>query len=47
MRKATFCKKPKRLVCSPDFFSRLIKIYRGKRLKITGAELVVRDRNRY
>jgi hypothetical protein len=47
MRKTTYCKKPTRLVFRPDFFARLIKIYRGKRLKIRGAELVARERNRY
>ncbi len=31
----------------PDFLARLKKIYRGKPLKATGAELVSRERDRY
>ncbi len=31
----------------PDFLARLKKIYRGKPLKVTGAELVSRERGRY
>ena len=31
----------------PDFLARLKKIYRGKPMKITGAELVTRDRGRF
>ena len=31
----------------PDFLARLQKIYRGKRLKVTGTELVARERGRY
>ncbi len=31
----------------PDFLARLKKMYRGKRLKVTGAELVSRERGRY
>lgn len=31
----------------PDFLGRLHKIYRGKRMKVTGAELVARERGRY
>ena len=30
----------------PDFLGRLKKIYRGKPLKVSGAELVSRDRDR-
>jgi hypothetical protein len=30
----------------PDFLTRLKKIYRGKPLKATGAELVSRERDR-
>ncbi len=30
----------------PDFLARLKKIYRGKPLKVTGAELVSRERDR-
>jgi antitoxin (DNA-binding transcriptional repressor) of toxin-antitoxin stability system len=32
---------------SPDFLARLKEIYRNKPLKVTGAELVARDRGRY
>jgi len=31
----------------PDFLARLKKIYRGKPLKVSGAELVSLDRSRY
>jgi antitoxin (DNA-binding transcriptional repressor) of toxin-antitoxin stability system len=31
----------------PDFLARLKKIYYGKPLKVTGAELVSRERDRY
>jgi antitoxin (DNA-binding transcriptional repressor) of toxin-antitoxin stability system len=31
----------------PDFLARLEKIYRGKRLVVTGAELLRRERDRY
>lgn len=31
----------------PDFLARLKKIYRGKPLKVTGAEIVSRERGRY
>lgn len=31
----------------PDFLARLKKIYRGKPLKVSGAELVSRERGRY
>ena len=31
----------------PDFLARLEKIYEGKRMKVTNAELLSRDRNRY
>jgi antitoxin (DNA-binding transcriptional repressor) of toxin-antitoxin stability system len=31
----------------PDFLARLRKIYRGKKMKITGAQLVSRERGRY
>ena len=30
----------------PDFFARLKKIYRGKPLKVSGAELIARERDR-
>lgn len=30
----------------PDFLARLKKIYRGKPLKVSGAELVARERDR-
>ena len=30
----------------PDFLARLKKIYRGKPLKVTGAEVVARERGR-
>lgn len=30
----------------PDFLARLRKLYRGKRMKITGAELLSRERGR-
>ncbi|MGA7855398.1 MAG: hypothetical protein WCA15_18910 [Candidatus Acidiferrales bacterium] len=31
----------------PDFLARLKKIYRGKPLKLTGAELLSRERDRF
>jgi antitoxin (DNA-binding transcriptional repressor) of toxin-antitoxin stability system len=31
----------------PDFLARLKKIYRGKPLKVSGAELISRERDRY
>jgi len=31
----------------PDFLARLKKLYGGKRMKTSGAELVSRDRSRY
>ncbi len=31
----------------PDFLARLKKFYRGKPLKVTGAEIVSRERGRY
>ena len=31
----------------PDFLARLKKIYRGKLLKVSGAELVSRERGRF
>ena len=31
----------------PDFLARLKKLYRGKRLKLSGAELVSRGRDRF
>ena len=31
----------------PDFLGRLKKLYRGKRLKVTGAELLSQERDRY
>lgn len=31
----------------PDFLARLKKIYHGKPLKVTGAELISRERGRY
>ncbi len=31
----------------PDFLARLKKMYRGKPVKVTGAELVSRERGRY
>jgi antitoxin (DNA-binding transcriptional repressor) of toxin-antitoxin stability system len=30
----------------PDFLARLSKIYRGKRMKVSGAELVAQERGR-
>ena len=30
----------------PDFLARLNKIYRGKRMKVSGAELLARERGR-
>ena len=39
--------KPAGAVRRPDFLARLEKIYRGKRLGVTGAELVSRERDRY
>ena len=30
----------------PDFLARLTKIYRGKRMKVSGAELVAQERGR-
>lgn len=30
----------------PDFLGRLSKIYRGKRMKVSGAELVAQERGR-
>lgn len=39
--------KPSTPARRPDFLARLKKIYRGKKLKITGAELVARDRERF
>jgi antitoxin (DNA-binding transcriptional repressor) of toxin-antitoxin stability system len=31
----------------PDFLARLRGIYRGKKMKVTGAELVLSERGRY
>ena len=39
--------KPASVVRRPDFLARLKKIYRGKSLKVTGADLVSRERDRY
>jgi hypothetical protein len=47
MRKATARKKRTPSIRRPDFLARLIKIYGGKRLKVSGAELMARERNRY
>ena len=39
--------KPTAPVRRPDFLARLAKIYRGKRLGTTGAELLSRERDRF
>lgn len=39
--------KPPAAVRRPDFLARLKKIYRGKPLRVTGAEVVSRERDRY
>ncbi len=39
--------KPAILSLRPDFLARLKKIYRGKPLQVTGAELVSLERVRY
>jgi antitoxin (DNA-binding transcriptional repressor) of toxin-antitoxin stability system len=31
----------------PDFLARLKKIYRGKRLRVRGADLIANERDRY
>ena len=31
----------------PDFLARLKKLYKGKRMKVSGAELLSRERDRY
>jgi hypothetical protein len=47
MRKATARKKRTPPIRRPDFLVRLVKIYGRKRLKMSGAELVTHERNRY
>jgi hypothetical protein len=37
--------KPPTPACRPDFLARLKKIYRGKPLKVSGAELISRERD--
>lgn len=39
--------QPPALPCQPDFLARLKKIYGSKPLKVSGAELVSRERGRY
>jgi antitoxin (DNA-binding transcriptional repressor) of toxin-antitoxin stability system len=38
--------KPARPVRRPDFLARLKRLYRGKPLKVSGAELLSRERDR-
>jgi len=39
--------RPAASVPPPDFMARLKKIYGNKKLKVTGAELIRADRDRY
>ena len=39
--------KPPVAARCPDFLARLKKLYRGRRMKVTGAELVAEERDRY
>jgi len=39
--------KPDTLPKLPDFLARLKKIFRGKPLKVTGAEIIAKERGRY
>jgi len=47
MRNADVREKRTPSIRRPDFLARLVKIYGRKRLKMSGAELVTRERNRY
>jgi hypothetical protein len=44
MRKAIVHKKRTPSIRRPDFLARLIKVYSGKCLKVSGAELVALNR---
>ena len=33
--------------CRPDFLARLHRIYGGKKLRVSGAQLLAQERNRY
>jgi len=38
---------PEAPIARPDFLARLKRIYGNKKLKVTGAELIAEDRNRF
>jgi hypothetical protein len=46
MRKATVRKKRLPPIRKPDFLSRLIKLYKGKRMQVSGAELAALERGK-